>query len=146
MTELVGEGEEERMLCPIRALAYYADRTKHIENRPRNLFVSVRKKSRALSKNALSFFIRELIMAAHRDLGENLLPIMKVRAHSVRAVATPLNFWRNRSLPQVIKAATWKTASVFSKHYLKDVSRFSRDDNVYSLGPVVAAGGLFTNQ
>ena len=142
LARIVGEGDIERVMCPARALAYYIRRTREIPNRPRNLFVSVKRNSRPLSKNALSFFIRELIVSAHRDIQEEHLPMFKVKAHSVRGVATSLNFWRNRSLPQVISAATWKTASVFANHYLKDVSRFAPDEMLYSLGPIVAGGAI----
>ena len=70
---------------------------------------------------------------------------LKVVAHSVRGVATSFNFWKNKSLKDVLTAATWKTPSVFAKHYLKDVERFAPQDLIYSLGPIVAGGGIVSN-
>ena len=48
-------------MCPVRALKFYLEATKEVLPRPRSLFVSVRDKSRPLSKNAISFFLRETI-------------------------------------------------------------------------------------
>ena len=85
-------------------------------------------------------------MMAHRELEERHLQLYKVRAHSVRGIATSLNFWKNRSISQVLQAATWKTPSVFAKHYLKDMEKYSPEDLVYSLGPIVAGGGVVDTQ
>ena len=53
--------DEELPLCPIRALRIYLDRTASISPLPRRLFVSLRRPSRALSKNAVSSFLCEVI-------------------------------------------------------------------------------------
>ena len=55
---------------------------------------------------------------------------------------TSLNFWKNKSLSTVMQAATWRTASVFARHYLKDLSRFSPQQMLWSLGPIVASGAI----
>ena len=60
LSELVGQ-EEERTLCPVRALKFYLERVKDSRKGVENLFCSVRKPSSAMSKNAISFFIRKLI-------------------------------------------------------------------------------------
>ena len=59
LNDFVGNLNEELVLCPVRALRIYLDRTKDIVNRPRSLFVSPKTSSRPLSKNALSFFPEE---------------------------------------------------------------------------------------
>ena len=126
----------------MRALRTYLKRTERLELRPRNLSLSPQDMTRPLSKIALSFFLRETIVCAHSSLGEQHCGPLKVKAHSIRAVSTSFHFWKNRCLLDVLKAATWRTASVFAKFYLRDVERFSPTDLTYSLGPIVAAGDI----
>ena len=73
-----------------------------------SLLVSSRCPSLALLKNALSFFLRQVIL----DTGaveESALPPC---AHSVRAVATSAVFLR--SFLEVLEAATWRSNPVFA--------------------------------
>ena len=137
LRDFVGDLEEERLLCPVRALSCYLKVTESLSPRSPNLFVSPRCRQRAISKNAISFFLRETISGAgalRTDEGQSL------RAHSIRGVSTSLAFQRNWSVKQVLKAATWKSNSVFASFYLKDVSYVW--DNCRSLGPFVAAGQI----
>ena len=139
LTDIVGRQESERLLCPVRALKFYLDRTKTLENRPRSLFVSCKDNGRGMSKNALSFFLRETIKEAHMTFQPEQYWRQDIRAHSIRAVATSLNFMRNHSLQTVIEAATWRGNSIFASHYLKDVKRTY--EACSSLGPLIAGGG-----
>ena len=142
LSEVVGRHDEERLLCPVRALKYYLKATESVSPRPRNLFLSVKQQTRPLSKNGLSFFLRDVIVSSHRSLSDQYLPLYKVKAHDIRGVATSLNFWKNKSLSSVMQAATWRTASVFARHYLKDLSRFTPQQDLWSLGPFVASGAI----
>ena len=119
----------------MRALRFYLDSTKDLSPRPANLFVSPRSRSRPLSKNALSFFLRETISGAGA-LGVDEGP--SPRAHSIRGVSTSMAFFKNWSVSDVLKAATWRSNTVFASFYLRDVS-FIWDD-CRSLGPFVSAG------
>ena len=83
----VGHEDEERLLCPVRALRWYRQRTQ-ADGRPRHLFLSVRDHGRPLSKSALSFFLRETIKVAHASIPEEHCPLLKVRAHDIRGIAT----------------------------------------------------------
>ena len=139
LADLVGP-EDERLLCPVRALRAYLERVFSIRGDNPHLFVSPRVPSRPLSKNAISFFIKELIQEAHRELNEDHLAPLKVRAHDVRGVATSLSFASNLSLSSILEAATWKTHSVFAIHYLKEVQIVY--ESCRALGPVVSAGTL----
>ena len=109
--------------------------------RASSLFVSPRCPTRPLSKNALSFFLREAISdaGAVRDQEGRSL-----RAHSIRGVATSAVFLRNWSISKVLEAATWRSNSVFASFYFKDIS-FALDD-LRSLGPFVAAGAVVQPQ
>lgn len=135
----VGSDDEERLLCPVRALHYYLLRTKS-RSRPRNLFLSVKNPARPLSKAAISYFLRQLIKEAHKNFPDHAAPLLRVRAHDIRGVATSLLWSRNRSVSDILEVACWRTQSVFANHYLSSIQR-SHDD-VFAIGPIVAAGGI----
>ena len=137
LAEVVCPDDEERLLCPVRALRRYLAATKGTP-RPRSLFVSVKDQTKSMSLNAVSYFIRETIQQAIQPQGGP--PRAGVRAHSVRGLATSLNYWKNRSLESVLEAATWKSNTVFVAHYLKDVQRTY--EHIHSLGPIIAGGAI----
>ena len=117
--DFVGDLEDELLLCPVRALNTYLRRTSDIPGRPRALFVSPRNARRPLSKNALSFFVRTLIKTSGA-LGTDEGPAP--RAHSVRAMATSIAFTKKVPIGRVLEAGTWKTSSVFTSFYLRDMA------------------------
>ena len=136
---LANDYDSEKPLCPVRALSWYLDRTKVAQGRPDSLFLSIRNPSRPISKNAISFFIRELILEAEAVVeGDPRLP----RAHSVRSAGTSAAFLKNVSLDKILSAACWKSSSVFTSSYLRDF-QFERE-NCHSLGPFVASGQVLS--
>ena len=117
LEDFVGDLPENRLLCPVRAIRVYLQCTEALLPCLRTLFVSPSCPSRALSKNALSYFIRRVIIDSGAA-GDHVSP----RAHSVRGVATSVLFMRNWSVSRVLEAATWKSNPVFASFYLRDVS------------------------
>ena len=107
--------EEGSLLCPVRAFRIYLSKTKGLARRSSALFVS----PRVPSKNALSFFLRDVIIGAG---AADLVAESSVRAHSISGVATSVAFLRNWLVSKVLEAATWRSNSVFASCYLKDVS------------------------
>ena len=85
--------------------------------------------TRAMSKNAVSFFLREVIHGAE---------VGTVRAHDIRGVSTSVAFHRNWSVSAMLDAATWSSSSVFTSFYLRDLQY--EFQGLRSLGPFVAAG------
>ena len=98
--------------------------------------VSTEDGSRPLSKNALSFLLRETILRSHQQLAGDHFPLLRVRAHEIRGIATSLSMWRNKSLSAVVEAASWEMPS--ANHYLRDVEWV--DGDIFSLGPIVVGG------
>ena len=153
LRDFVGSLPDELLLCPVRALRRYLSRTASLPSRPRSLFVSPRAPSRSLSKNALSFFIHEVISEVYSSAGRSLptsphssassssssRPRSFLRAHGVRGVAASWTFHRNAPLASILEAATRSSPSVFSSLYLSDV-QFSSSG--FGLGPVVAVGSV----
>ena len=60
--DFVGDLPDELLLCRVRVLQIYLNRTSSLSPRPRSLFVSPRSPTRPLSKNALSFFLFSVIL------------------------------------------------------------------------------------
>ena len=138
LESLVGP-EEEALLCPVRALRTYLERTKDlVGERMDRLFVSPRNPRRPASKNALTCLIKRAIREAHESLRPDLMPILKVKTHELRAVSTSVSFEHNLSLRAVMEAAQWRCNSVFAAHYLKDISYVYGECR--TLGPLVVAG------
>ena len=133
--EFVGDLPGDRVLCPVRAVRVYLRVTEALRPCPRTLFVSPSCPSRSLSKNALSFFIRRVIIDSGAA-GEGVSP----RSHSVRGVATSVSFMRNWLVSRVLKAASWRSNQVFAPFYLRDIAFVF--DGFRALGPIVAAGSF----
>ena len=80
---------EERLLCPVRAVRTCLDATASLSPHPRSLFVSPCCPPRSVSKNALSYFLRQVISSAGALRGD---PTSLPRAHSIGGVATSATF------------------------------------------------------
>ena len=136
LLDFAGDLSEDLLFCPVRAIKLYLNKTSNIVNRPGNLFVSPRNPLRPISKNAISFFIREVISKAGASLDNE----SSLRAHSVRGVSTSAAFLKNCSISKVLEAASWRSNSVFSLFYFKDMTMSL--DGCNSLGPFVSAGAV----
>ena len=79
LEDFVGDLPEDRLLCPVRAVRVYLQCTEALRPRPWTLFVSPSCPSWKLSKNALSYFIRRVIIDSSAA-GNGVSP----RSHSVR--------------------------------------------------------------
>ena len=90
---------EDLLLCLVRCLCEYLKRTSGFVNRPQRLFVSPRCPSRAMSKNGISFLLREVIVHS----GGSSEVVAAPRAHSIRGFATSSAFFKNWSLSSVLE-------------------------------------------
>ena len=140
LAQLVGP-EEEAKLCPVRALRAYLARTKNLrQEEVKNLFLAPRNPSRPASKNALAYFLKSTILEAYKNISDETIKLYRVTPHEIRAVSASLSFAHNLSIDSVLEAAQWRNNTVFTSHYLKDVS--IEYQNCRSLGPIVAAGTI----
>ena len=123
----------ERVQCPVRAIRFLRKAARSASYIPSRLFVSPRNPERAMSKNAMSFYLRQLII----DSGA-VSTSRPPRAHDIRGIATSLSYYSNLSLSNLMQVATWKSNRVFASRYLKEVS--ATQDNIRQFGPLVIAG------
>ena len=68
---------DDMLLCPVRALRCYLLRTSSVQSRPLRLFVSPRSPSRVMSKNGISYFLREVTVFARRVLAERWVYLLE---------------------------------------------------------------------
>ena len=130
--------EEDRGLCPVRAIKIYLDRTQDLREDRHLLFVSYKAGHKGdIHKNTISSWIRKLLHWVYSSAPEDAIKLSSARTHEVRALASSMAFRGSMELEEVLKACTWKSANTFATHYLRDVS--SVQDDLHSLGPLVAA-------
>ena len=130
--------EEDLKLCPVRALKIYLARTQQLREDKKLLFIAYKKGHQAdIHKNTLSSWIRKLLQLVYDSPEEDVLKLSKTSTHEVRALASSLAFRGTMELEEVLRSCTWRNATTFTSHYLRDVSTCS--DDLFSLGPVVAA-------
>ena len=124
----------ERVQCPVRAIKFLWKAARSASYIPSRLFISPRNMERAMSKNAMSFYLRQLIV----DSGAVSTSRPPPRAHDIRGIATSLSYYSNLSLSNLMQVATWKSNRFFASRYLKEVS--ATQDNIRQFGPLVIAG------
>ena len=76
--------DDDLLLCPVRALRIYLDRLSSLSPLRHRLFVSPRRPTRHLTKNAVSFFLRDVFSSA----GDSRPEVGRIRAHDIRGVST----------------------------------------------------------
>ena len=127
----------EMLLCPVRALKHYLKRTGGPRPGGQRLFVSAGSKRKNVSRNTISFWLREVISKAYGKDVPQERGTPGIKAHQVRGIATSLAFKKNMLVPQVLRAGTWNRQSTFTSFYLREVTHKFMD--TFSIGPVVAA-------
>ena len=127
-----------RLLCPVRAVRCYLDRTAAHRPLCERLFVTAGH-SKEISKTTVSFWLRKTISHAY-ELSGTEQPVPAPRALETRGIAPSLLFKKNFAVDQVLKAGTWRRHTTFTRHHLRDLAHRSLD--TFHLGPVVAAQAL----
>ena len=125
-----------RLLCPVRAVKVYLDRTASHCPRCERLFVTAGRSKKEITKTTVSFWLRKTISRAY-ELSGTALPVPAPRARETRGIAPSILFQKNFAVDQVLKAGTWRRHTTFTRHYLRDIAHKSLD--TFHLGPVVGA-------
>ena len=125
-----------RLLCPVRAVKCYLNRTSQHRLRCERLFVTSGRTRKEISKNTVSFWLHKVISLAYQLSGKPL-PSLSPLVRETRGIAPSLLFKKNYAVSQVLKAGTWYRHTTFMRHYLRDLPHKSLD--TFHLGPVVAA-------
>ena len=129
------DGSPDALLCPVRALSVYVERTRTLRRGTSQLFVCFGqgKLGLAVSKQRLSHWLVDTVAAAY---GVRNFPVPEgLVGHSTRCVATSWAALRGVALSDICAAATWSSPCTFARFYRLDVaSRPLLATTVLSLG------------
>ena len=115
--------KENSTLCPVRALRYYLDRTKDLRGSRFLLFISFKKgHSPEISPATPSFWLKQTILLCYKQVDQQALDLVQVKAHDIRAFAASKSFYGGVSLDQIMQACHWKAYNAFINFYLKDLT------------------------
>ena len=128
-----------RLLCPVRAVGCYLNRTAAHRPLCEWLFVTAGRSKKEISKTTVSFWLRKTISRAY-ELSGTEQPVPAPRACETHDIAPSLLFKKNFAVDQVLKEGKWRRHTTFTRHCLRDLAHRSLD--TFHLGPVVAAQTL----
>ena len=121
----------------VRAVRRYLAATKDIRAGRRHLFISFKTGFKGeISRNTVSGWIKKAIRHTHSAVPEDLLLLIQVKAHEVRAKAASWALCKGTSMEAIMAACTWKSASTFTSFYLQDMTVIR--DNMYGLSVLAA--------
>ena len=129
--------EEDRKLCPVRALRIYLERTDPIRQERKNLILSIKEgHTKDIAKSTISSMLKRTIHAAYSAVGETT---EQARAHEIRAVAASWAFYKNVAVEDILKACQWSSQNTFARSYLRNMTYVR--GNLYRFGPTVGLQG-----
>lgn len=144
LSSILGPDDEDRCLCPVRALKRYLAVTSG--SRPptcRKLFLSLNPDyKKDISVATIARWTMEVVRLAYAHWGGGSLET--VRAHEVRAWSASLALTQSVALHDILEAGYWKSANTFVDFYLRDVC-CRRQDGTSGISAVVVAQRALTS-
>lgn len=113
--------EENRLLCPVRALRIYTEKTRTLRQGRRRLFIPHSQTSvREIDKRQLSVYLRSAVLDAYK--AADLDPPARSNPHEIRAISATMALHNNLAVADIMAGCFWKSGLVFANHYLRDIS------------------------
>ena len=114
--------EPDEDICPFLTLKEYLNQTQGLRGDEDKLFISYQKPHKAVSRNTVSRWAKEVLETAGIDT--------KVySAHTTRAASTSKAFGKPVPLDVLMKAAGWQSENTFHKFYNKPIIQ-TEDDSL----------------
>ena len=113
--------EQDKKLCPVRAIRIYTERTDELRGERERLILSFKEgMKKDISKNTVSSYLKRTIQMTYELAGksEELQRLHKVKAHEVRAMAASWAFFNNVSAEDIMAACSWKSHNTFTSYLL----------------------------
>ncbi len=99
--------------CPVRALTRYVDMLRSLRTLDQLLSVTEAGRKNAVSKQSMAHWIMDAITLAYQAQG---VPCpLRLRAHSIRSVASSWALAYGASLTDICRAAGWATPNTFAR-------------------------------
>ena len=125
-----------RMLCPVRAVKIYLNKTKSLRKHRKRLFIPTQG-DQDLAKSTISGWVKYAIKHAYGSISKNPNRLFKPRAHELRALSASWAYMNYIPLEEILKSAVWSSSSFFALHYLRDFRE--QTENLRAMGPIIAA-------
>ena len=90
-----------RMLCPVRAVKIYLNKTKSLRKRRKRLFIPTQG-DQDLAKSTLSRWVKYAIKNAYDTISKNPLSLFKPRAHELRAISASWAYMNYIPLEEIL--------------------------------------------
>ena len=141
LTRFVGPQDEERVLCPVRAVKSYLRRTKDIRGDRKRLFIAYKKGHRHdIVKSTVSGWVKKTVVCCYQLSSSQVRDFHGVKAHQVRSLAASWALHKNCPLEKILAACSWKSHATFTNYYLRDLTL--EKDGMRQLGPLIVAKQL----
>ena len=127
------------LLCPVRALQCYLDRTKDSRGGRQLLFISYKLgHSKDIQCSTISSWIKNTIKFCYTKADNADMDLVGVKAHDVRAFAASMAFYGGISMDQIMQACHWKSHNTFTRFYLRDLAGQDQSEGSFHLGAFIA--------
>ena len=126
----------KRMLCTVRAVKIYLNKTKSLRKHRKRLFIPTQG-DQDLAKSTISRWVKYAIKHAYCSISKNPNRLFKPRAHKLRALSAFWAYMNRIPLEEILKSAVWSSSSLFASHYLRDFRE--QTENLRAMGPIIAA-------
>ena len=136
LSNFVGNDRRERLLCPVRALKWYLERSKPSRANSSRLFVHWKpSRSECTPMDISKWIVRTVKLAYEKSsTDDQSLKLARVTAHEVRALAASWALFNGAPAADVLQAGTWRSKNSFISFYLRDMAQESVSLN--SMGPI----------
>ena len=126
LSSILAPDDEDRLLCPMRALRAYRKRTESLCAKRCRLLLSWNENYRYdVRRSTVSLWLREETTAVYaRPRSE--LSVFSPSPHEVRALASSQAFASNINLSSLTNVSYWRSPGTFIHFFLRDVSRLRR--------------------
>ena len=121
-----------RMLCPVRAVKIYLNKTKSLRKHRKSLFIPTQG-DQDLAKSTLSCWVKYAIKNAYDTISKNPYRLFKPRAHELRAISASWAYLNYIPLEEILKSGP---VPLFASHYLRDFRE--QTENLRAMGPIIA--------
>ena len=119
---LISDLSDDMILCLIRALCFYLDRTSTQRKGKNLLFISFKEGfDKDIQRSTISSWIKQTVALAYQS-SDSMSEHVHVKAHDLRSMLASLAFKGGVSLEQVLGSCYWKRHNTFTTFYLKDVA------------------------
>ena len=127
--------KEDRILCQVRALTYYLDRTKDLRG-SQSLLISSRGHTSDIRPATLSSCLKQTILLCYKEADQQSLDLVQVKEHNIRDFVASQTFYSVVWLDQIMQACHMKAHNTFTNFYLQNLPWSDSHNNMY-LDPVV---------